>query len=295
MYDQLRLLKRRLPQPIQHRITRTADRIDAVHSRSKGIPPRNLRTLISPLWYDFKKTGNDQLHYLIELSDLKPTDRILDIGCGVGRMAFPLTRYLNERGHYDGLDIAKLSIDWCTENVTSRFANFCFTWADVTTQDDKRTHDPAQYRFPYDDESFDLVYAGSLFSHLQPAAAENYLAETARVLRTGGKSVITFILFNRESQRLIPLKSLPRLHTNDYGFYRTMTEPFPELSVSFDESYVRDLHQRCGLTIADPLRWDASYNPSVGPENWVVNRGAHLYYTYCVIAVRESPRAESNL
>jgi ubiquinone/menaquinone biosynthesis C-methylase UbiE len=121
----------------------------------------------------------------VEQADLRRDDRVLDLGCGVGRLAFPLARYLSDRGSYEGLDVARASMEWCTAHICASHPNFRFTTADVTTQDNVRGEDPARYRFPYEDGSFDLVYAGSLFSHLLPTAAVNYLAETARVLRSG--------------------------------------------------------------------------------------------------------------
>ena len=43
---------------------------------------------------------------VLERHGLKPEHRVLDIGCGVGRVALPLTRYLTS-GTYDGFDIVK--------------------------------------------------------------------------------------------------------------------------------------------------------------------------------------------
>ena len=43
----------------------------------------------------FKAIGNEFLGYLVDLSALQPGDAVLDVGCGSGRMALPLTGYLN--------------------------------------------------------------------------------------------------------------------------------------------------------------------------------------------------------
>jgi hypothetical protein len=53
---------------------------------------------------DYRKTGEEFLGYFRSLGRLKPTDRVLDLGCGIGRMAVPLTRYLTT-GSYEGIDI----------------------------------------------------------------------------------------------------------------------------------------------------------------------------------------------
>lgn len=37
---------------------------------------------------------------LIEIGGLKPHDRVLDIGCGIGHVAIRLTNYLKDNGSY---------------------------------------------------------------------------------------------------------------------------------------------------------------------------------------------------
>ncbi|MGI9020287.1 MAG: class I SAM-dependent methyltransferase [Solirubrobacterales bacterium] len=44
----------------------------------------------------------------------------------------------------------------------------------------------------YDNESFDLVFHASVFPHLLPDAAWNYVRKTARVLRPGDTCFATF-------------------------------------------------------------------------------------------------------
>jgi hypothetical protein len=43
---------------------------------------------------DFNQVGEEYLRYFVELGGLHPHARVLSIGCGVGRMVVPLTRYL---------------------------------------------------------------------------------------------------------------------------------------------------------------------------------------------------------
>lgn len=40
----------------------------------------------------FKKNGEEFLRYFIELGNLKPNEKILDVGCGIGRKTIPLPK-----------------------------------------------------------------------------------------------------------------------------------------------------------------------------------------------------------
>lgn len=53
------------------------------------------------------------------------------MGCGIGRMAIPLTEYLSEEGSYEGFDVVRRGVKWCQENITTRCPNFRFRLADV--------------------------------------------------------------------------------------------------------------------------------------------------------------------
>ncbi len=49
---------------------------------------------------DFRAIGAEFLRHFVKLGELKPTDKVLEIGCGIGRMALPLTHYLTyPEGH----------------------------------------------------------------------------------------------------------------------------------------------------------------------------------------------------
>ena len=138
--------------------------LDALSDRLQPeIPPRRLREHISPLWLDFVASGRDQLEFNVELAALLPTDRVLDIACGCGRFALPLTRYLQATGSYEGFDVAEELIDWCSQHISWKHPNFRFRVADVITPwSADRSHTVTDYRFLYPERHFDFVYAGSI-------------------------------------------------------------------------------------------------------------------------------------
>jgi SAM-dependent methyltransferase len=122
-------------------------------------------TLYSVGGGDFKRIGNDFLGYF-KASGLRPDSRVLDIGSGIGRMAVPLTRYLTSE--YNGLEIVAEGVDWCQRQISSRFPNFHFTRADVYNKHYNPTgrYQARDYRFPYEDSSFDFVFLTSVFTHM---------------------------------------------------------------------------------------------------------------------------------
>ena len=117
---------------------------------------------------DFEKIGKEILQTLIEIGGLKPNERVLDVGCGVGRAAIPLTNFMKDNGSYEGFDIVPKEIKWCQKNISRRFPNFRFQLADVYNKayNPYGKYKASDYKFPYEDESFDFVFLTSVFTHL---------------------------------------------------------------------------------------------------------------------------------
>lgn len=123
---------------------------------------------------------------------------LLEIGCGLGRIAFPLRYILSLNGSYDGFDICQDKITFLEQNFHKAYPNFRFNWANIynTFYNSKGQVSATDYRFPYDDNSFDIVFAASVFTHLLPESAANYFQETARVLKPGGRCLFSFFLLD---------------------------------------------------------------------------------------------------
>ena len=121
------------------------------------IPPLELMYDGPVGFEEFKTNGEEFFRYYTKLCDLKPYERMLDVGSGIGRKTFRLTDYLNHEGSYQGLDIVKTAIDWCTERITCKYPCFKFQLIDVFNQHYNPTgrYKASEYRFPFPDESFD--------------------------------------------------------------------------------------------------------------------------------------------
>ena len=206
---------------------------------------------------EYWKKGEDYLQLFIKLCDLTPDSSILDVGCGVGRMAIPLTKYLSEKGSYDGFDIVPRWIEWCQKEITSRYPNFHFITADIYNGNynpDGRVT-ASRYRFPYESGTFDLVFLTSVFTHMLPKDMENYLKEVARVLKIGARCLITFFLLNEEAESLIQagLARKNRNFKHKGDGYKTYRQDRPESAIAYEEEYVRGLYRKFGLTIEEPI------------------------------------------
>src|SRR5271165_7623342 len=53
---------------------------------------------------------------------LRPSDRVLDFGCGIGRTSVPLADFLST-GELVGVDIVPAQIRFCQAEIASRFHN----------------------------------------------------------------------------------------------------------------------------------------------------------------------------
>lgn len=94
-------------------------------------------------------------------------EHVLDFGCGVGRVA----RHVAARPSIDlhGSDIDEEAIAWCQANLPGDF---------VVGDEAPPTG--------YADDTFDLIYAISVFTHMPEQLQFDWLTELARILRPGG-------------------------------------------------------------------------------------------------------------
>ena len=102
--------------------------------------------------------------------DLKPTDRVFEIGCGVGRIGAQLAGHV---AVWHGLDIA--------ENMAALARARVEAHPGATAS----AHDGPNLR-PFADASMDKGYCVAVFIHMDKEDMVLYLREVARVLRPGG-------------------------------------------------------------------------------------------------------------
>ncbi|HET9731752.1 MAG TPA: class I SAM-dependent methyltransferase [Acidimicrobiales bacterium] len=126
---------------------------------------------------EFEAMGVIELDLLISVG-LRPDSSVVDVGCGSGRLAAPLSRYLT--GPYLGTDVVPDLLDYAR-----RLAN----------RDDWRFEVAEGLRIPAPDSSADIVCFFSVLTHLRHEESFRYLEEAKRVSRPDGRIVFSFLEF----------------------------------------------------------------------------------------------------
>ncbi len=268
----LRLLLRRLyylPSDLLYHLTAGADSL---------VPPKSMTGMVGG--GGFEKVGREFMGYFIELGGLRPDDRVLDVGCGVGRMAIPLTEYLSPKGGYWGFDIIAREIRWCRTHITPQFGHFHFRHVDIYNRhyNPRGTVRPRDFRFPYEDDFFDFVFLTSVFTHMLPGDVAHYLDEIARVLKVGGRCMATFFVLNDESKALIRAGRSTLPFRYEVEGCLTLSTRDPEAAVAYEEEAIFALLSAAGLRLSPPIH----YGSWCGRENF-------LSYQDIVVAVKEAP------
>ena len=146
---------------------------------------------------------------VMELHAPRPTDRVLDMGCGWGTISYALAPKVRE---VVGLDFSERAIAGCRARTDLHgFDNIVFEVGDARDSG-------------LDAGSFDVVIAADLFEHLYPEDSVAVAAEAFRVLRPGGRiavwtpcrSHVLEVLKNRDiilrrDVSHVDYKSMPRM------------------------------------------------------------------------------------
>ncbi|MEL6737418.1 MAG: class I SAM-dependent methyltransferase [Pseudomonadota bacterium] len=145
----------------------------------------------------FESLGASLKRELQGRAGLTPQSQVLEIGCGCGRFAFALADTL-EQGGYTGVDIDKPSIEAANRNAFLSKKRFTFQHIDVhnTEYNPGGTTPASQYRFDFPENSFDVVFLVSVFTHMLPDDVRNYIKEIGRILKPGGRVMLTTFIMD---------------------------------------------------------------------------------------------------
>jgi ubiquinone/menaquinone biosynthesis C-methylase UbiE len=144
----------------------------------------------------FLKSAVLETKRLMKHFRLTSQSRILDVGCGVGRLAIGILNQIGEIRSYKGIDVDKTAILWCQRNVSRHHPNFQFIHLDVKNlryNPNGKTL-PLDFIFPFENNTFDIIYLYSVFSHMVLEEIKTYLMEFRRLLSYKGRIFLTVYL-----------------------------------------------------------------------------------------------------
>jgi SAM-dependent methyltransferase len=166
-------------------------------------------------------------------------------------MAYMLAHYLEPSTRYEGFDIMKPLVQWAQGAISCTAPHFQFKHVDVYNKhyNPTGTIRGSAFRFPYPDESFDLILLTSVFTHMLPDEVRHYLDEFRRVLKPGGHCFTTCFLMNEESRTLIAKGQSSQKLTHRLGECYTTTLEDVEASIGYDESLLLSWIAERGFTL----------------------------------------------
>src|SRR5215510_255837 len=181
--------------------------------RSSSDPAAELPVPPPELWLGYGRSteeylafGRTNVRVMLDLlqtsgASLESGTRVLDFGCAAGRMIRWLAEF-SGRCEVWGSDISAEHIVWCTQHLDPPFHFLVNTLLP---------------HLPFEDRYFDVVYAGSVFTHIDDLA-KTWLVELRRVLRARGKLYVTIhdrhsIHLLADQWRMVPFADF--LHQSD--------------------------------------------------------------------------------
>jgi len=189
---------------------------------------------------DFDRLGRVELGALL-LEGLRPTDTVVDLGCGTGRLAVQLIPRL-DGGHYIGIDIAWTMLRRAAQRVAATFRNppCRVTWM----------HRPAP-PLPLEPASVDFLCAFSVFTHMEHEDAFRYLRDAARFVRPDGRVILSCLTMDLAQARHVFLRSAAEDVCARWTKVRHMTTSVDLVTAV------------AGLAGWTPIRWYPGEKPSI--------------------------------
>lgn len=211
------------------------------------IPPK---ALIFTGRGDFIAMGKQYVEKFQRLANLKPSNNVLDVGCGIGRIAIPLSNYLSSSGSYKGFDVVDIGIKWLKKNIQSKHPNFRFDYIPLKNDlyNEKADQNANDFTFPYENNTFDFVCLISVFTHMQPEAVKNYLIQISRVMNNEAKCFATFFILDNENFDLQNKSDEPFFnhHFDNFSLHDLKVK---DANIAFRFEFLKVLIENAGLEI----------------------------------------------
>lgn len=214
------------------------------------LPPHDLR-FMGRSDEEFLGVGDTVAAELAEFTSLQPTDTVLEIGAGYGRVAHALWRR-GHRGRFAGMDILARHIQWCSDQITPA-TDGVYTFHHLDVRNDRYnpngTLEPTEVSLDVGVRP-DVVLVASVFTHMYADPIVHYLREIRSMLAEGGRVMATFFLMN-DSQRAAEAAGRSRhpLRYEVSEFARCWDVDNPLHVIAHDQGWVHRQAKLAGLEV----------------------------------------------
>lgn len=201
------------------------------------LPPHNLRMGGQHFQGDeaFVAAAVADVRKLIRLAGLGRSSRVLDWGCGAGRLAVGLKHEFGHVREYLGVDVQAPLIEWAAENLSDPHTRFSLVDVGNERYNPGGTVDHTIPAEP----GVDIFYAYSVFSHMLPDDIAAYSRTIAGLLAPEGVGLVTAFVE----------PDVPSWSVNPAG-YGPLTWEGPLHCVRFNQTVFEALLRQCGLRAA---------------------------------------------
>jgi cyclopropane fatty-acyl-phospholipid synthase-like methyltransferase len=205
------------------------------------LPPRDSRYLREAYRSDklFYESAVKEGIKLTEKLGVTNKTKILEIGCTTGRSFIGLVQKVPDI-YYIGIDISQWNIDWCKKYLSKGKPNYNFHYFDlkhVMYNPDGKIEMNNNFRFQYETDYFDLVYATGVIPNYIDSEVRILLKDFNRMLKTGGRAFLTSFVE----------ENVPDMEENPENYLMTFT--YPRQIVRYEKKFFDKLLTDQGFRI----------------------------------------------
>lgn len=200
---------------------------------------------------DYIANGDSVAGNLVRLAALQPGETVLEIGMGIAGNATALHRKFADQIDYRGFDAVAYGVTWSRQHFASLSRNYRFDHGDIFNSfyNPRGRIQPTDYRFPYEDAVGDLIFANSVFTHMQPPEVAHYFRESARVLKPGGRTWFTFFILDDDAETRITAGQTRYRFEHPNGACRVEIAAEPDVAVGYPLEWIEQHLDEAGFEL----------------------------------------------